>query len=270
AKDVRILPVELINAPQDDPDSLLSLLRKLMPGRDSRLGTPEGWNTLFWDKVKEFQVPAKSLIDYQTWTLSGDLEKQIVASFRQGMIDGGISPFALNAFDQSNISGWAAANPPTPGDAIALMDIQAVLSGSVEGTVHEWREFRIPRLGSDPVFGVQYGNGTVTMNLPGYGPMDAAVDIRFDQFDELGKAVGGTVTAIPLDVDGYRVVFTYKPDGSKEGQVFDPNGNIVGYLTMAVDHDRFTNYVSIKEGTEIKLPLPEPTPTKPSSTIIVQ
>lgn len=260
-KDVVTLPVSMVNAPSSDPDSLYSIMQQLVPSGDMRLGTAEGWNALLWDKLRAMQAPATSLMDYQMWTLSDDLETEVIANFRQTLADQGVPDRVLDAFDQSANTGWYAKHPPTPGDALAMMDIKATLTGSVSGVVHEWRDFTIPSLGSSPVFGEQHGDGTVTMNIPDVGPMDCTVDILFTDFDELGRATEGTVTATPVGIDGYKIIFTYKPDGSKEGVVYDPDGNEVGYLTMTTDPDKFTNYVNVKEGTELKLPDVVPAPT---------
>jgi len=260
-KDVNTIPADLINVPQDDPDSLGNLIRSLVPENDMQLADPEYWNTTLWDQLKARQVPADSLMDYQMWTLTADIEQEIVSAFRQSLIDQGVPQMVIDAFDSSDKAGWYAKTQPADGDALAKMDITAKLTGSVTGTVHEERDFSIPNLGSAPVFGVQTGDGTVAMDIPGYGPVECMVDIHLDQFDDEGKAVGGTVTATPVDIQGYKVVFTYKPDGTKEGQIIDSEGNILGYLTMTIDEEKFTNYVSIKEGTTLNLPVPAPTTT---------
>jgi hypothetical protein len=261
-KDVVTLPSGLVNASQTDPNSLYGLMQNLVPQNDMRLASPDGWNTLLWDKLRAMQVPAESLMDYQMWTLSGGLEAEVVSTFRQSLAGQGVPQRVLDAFDQSNNTGWYAKNQPTPADALAQMDIQAKLTGTVSGTVHEWRDFSISSLGADPVFGNQEGDGTVTINIPEIGEVKCSVAILFDKFDELGRAVNGTVTATPVGIEGYKVVFNYKPDGSKEGQIIDTkSGEILGYLTMTVDADKFTNYVSIKEGTELKLPEKTPATT---------
>jgi hypothetical protein len=252
-KDIKALPADLINASQEDPSSLRSLMSKLVPVNDMRLGTAEGWNELLWDKLKEYQVPAESLMDYQMWTVTGDLEQEVVKSFRESLLSRGLPQMVINAFDESAKTGWYSSTPPTEADALAQMDITAKLTGSVSGTVHEWRDFSIPGLGQNPVFGVQKGDGIVTMNIPDVGKVDCSVDINLDQFDEQGRAIGGTVVSTPVDYEGFKIVFTYKPDGSKDGVIFK-DGEEIGYLTMTTDAEKFTNYVDIKEGTELKLP----------------
>lgn len=259
-KNVMTLPTELINAPQSDAGSLFSLMQQLVPVNDLRLASPAGWDRLLWDKLKAMQVPAESLMDYLMWTFSDDLEAEIVTAFRQSLVDSGVPQQVLDAFDRSSNTGWYARMLSTPDDALAQMDIQAKLTGTVNGVVHEWRDFSIPSLGSSPVYGDQHGDGIVTIDIPEIGTIESTVEILFDQFDEQGRAINGTVKATPIGIEGYKVIFTYKPDGTKEGQIIDNNGEILGYLTMTTNPDKFTNYVSIKEGTELKLPETTKTP----------
>jgi hypothetical protein len=193
------------------------------------------------------------------WTLCAALEQEVVSAFRQSLAASGVPAMVLSAFDASATSGWYAAAPPAPADALAQMDIKATLTGSVSGTVHEWRNFSIPGLGETPVFGTQYGDGTVYFEQAEIGRVECTVVIKLDVFDEMGRAIGGTVVATPTGIEGYKVIFTYKPDGSKDGVIYDKDGNEIGYLTMTVDHDKFTNYVDVKAGTEIKLPATQTT-----------
>ena len=252
-KDINTIPTEWINVSQDDPDSLFAKINELVPVNDIRLGDAEGWNTLLWDKLKELQEPAESLMDYQMWNTGADLEQQVIESFRQSLIDKGVPQRVIDAFDASDTTGWYSGSQPAEDDALAQMDITAKLTGSITGTVHEWRDFSISGLGEAPEFGPQRGDGIVTMEIPDVGKVDCSVDINLDQFDELGRAIGGTVVADAIDYEGFQVIFTYKPDGSKDGVVYK-DGEPVGELTMTVDHEKFENYIDIKEGTELKLP----------------
>ena len=159
----------------------------------------------------------------------------------------------LDAYDDSASGDWYANSEPTPEDALAQMDIEAELTGSFDGTVHEQRDFSIPGAGKDPIYGVQTGDGIVTWNNPQVGPIDMSVNINLDQFDEQGRTTGGTVVADAIDYEGYQIVFTFKPDGSKDGVVLK-DGVEVGKLTMTVDHSKFENYVDIKSGTVMPIP----------------
>jgi hypothetical protein len=119
--------------------------------------------------------------------------------------------------------------------------------------VYEHRDFHLEGTGQTPEYGTQTGEGIVTYNISDYGDVEFEVTINLDQFDELGRAIGGPAVGDAIDFEGYQVVFTFKPDGSKDGVVLK-DGEEMGYLTMTVDHEKFENYVDIASGTEIKLP----------------
>jgi hypothetical protein len=83
--------------------------------------------------------------------------------------------------------------------------------------------------------------------------VDFDVDINLDQFDDMGRTIGGTAVGVNEEY-GYTIEFTFLPDGSKDGVVYK-DGEEVGYLTMTVDHEKFENYVDIKEGTAFQFPM---------------
>ena len=120
--------------------------------------------------------------------------------------------------------------------------------------MHEQRDFSIPGAGQKPIFGLQTGEGTVTYTHPTLGSMTFVVDILLDQFDEQGRAIGGTVDAVGAE-NGYTVCFIFQPDGTKKGEVLK-DGELVGLLTMTIDADRFENYVDVQTNQSIPLPAP--------------
>jgi hypothetical protein len=251
--DLESVPAKYVTMAQDEAGSLVSIIENMVPQGDTRLATAEGWNDLLWNKLKDRHEPAESLMDYQLWNAAPDIETQIADLYYQRLVERGVDQHVLDAYKASNIHGWFANQEAAPEDALAQMDIQAKLTGSFEGTVHEQRDFSIEGAGKTPKYGVQTGDGIVTWNNPQVGPIDMSVDINLDQFDEQGRTTGGTVVADAIDYEGYQVVFTFKPDGSKDGVVLK-DGVELGYLTMTVDHEKFENYVDIKSGTEMKIP----------------
>lgn len=253
-KNLQTIPTEMLIMSQNDPGSLFSTINNMVPMGDRSLASPQGWNTLLWDKLKGLQTPAQSLMDYQLWNASPDLEQQIADQFLQRLQSVGVPPIVIEAFNNSNKTGWYANTQPTPEDALARMDILAEMTGSVNGTVHEQRDFSIPGAGQKPIFGLQTGEGTVTYDHPTLGSMTFVVDILLDQFDEQGRAIGGTVVAVGVE-NGYTVRFIFQPDGTKKGEVLK-DGELVGLLTMTIDADRFENYVDVQ--TNQSLPLPTP------------
>jgi hypothetical protein len=255
---LEVIPSGLINVSQGDPGSLFSIIQSLVPMNDQRLATAEGWRELLWYKLEDLQEPAESLMDYHLWTVQKDIIQQVTDSFYQSLVAQRVPQMVLDAFSESGNLNWFSSVDSHGEHALAQMDIKATLTGSVSGTVHEWRDFSIPGLGQTPVFGTQYGDGTVYFEHPETGRVECAVEIIFDQFDAQGRAINGQVTATSTEAEGYKIVFTYKPDGSKDGVIYDKDGNEIGQLTMTVDHEKFTNYIDVKEGTELKLPDDKP------------
>jgi hypothetical protein len=216
----------------------------MVPVGDRSLATTQGWDNLLWNKLRDLQTSAKSLMDYQMWNASPAIEQQVLDEFSQRLESYGVPPAVIESFNNSNNTGWFASTSPTPDDSLARMDILAEMTGSVSGTVHEQRDFSIPGAGQKPIFGTQTGDGAVTYTHPTIGPMAFNVNILLDQFDDLGRAIGGTVTATDAE-NGYMVSFVFLPDGTKQGEV-TRNGELVGLLTMTTDADKFENYVDVQ------------------------
>ncbi len=248
------IPMEMVTAPQDAPESLVAAINDLVPMGDPRLATAQGWNDLLWEPLSEMQEPAESLMDYQLWNASPAIEEQVEDLYLERLAEAGAPQIVLNAFEESRSTSWYASSVPSRDDALALMDIEAVMTGSVEGTVHEQRPFSIPGAGHEPEFGPQTGEGTVTWDHPSLGTLHFEVSILLDQFDEQGRAIGGTVVGVDAE-RGYEIRFLFMPDGSKEGELLR-DGEVVGTMTMTTDAERFENYIDLQ--TEETIPLPEP------------
>lgn len=246
------IPMEMVTVPQDGPDSLVAAINDLVPMGDPRLATADGWDELLWEPLREMQEPPESLMDYQLWNASPDIEDQVEDLYSERLAAAGAPQIVLDAFEESRSTTWYASSAPTPDDALALMDIEAVMTGSVEGTVHEQRPFSIPGAGREPEFGPQTGEGTVTWDHPTLGPLHFEVSILLDQFDEQGRAIGGTVVGVDAE-HGYQIRFLFMPDGSKEGELLR-GGEVVGTMTMTTDAERFENYIDLQTEQTIALP----------------
>jgi hypothetical protein len=253
-KNLQTIPSEMITLPATDPNSLFAKIDSLVKMNDTRLATAQGWNNLLWGELKKMQKPAESLMDYQLWNASPEIEQQVVDLYQARLQKLGAPAFVIAAYDASQKSGWYANTAPTPDDALAKMDIQAVMTGSVQGTVHEQRDFSIPGAGKKPTFGPQTGEGTVSWETAELGMLSFDVNILLDKFDEQGRAIGGTVTGIDAQ-KGYEVRFTFLPDGSKKGELLR-NSEVVGQLTMTTNADKFQNYVDMKTNQPEPLPAP--------------
>jgi len=253
-KNLQTIPSEMLTLPATDPQSLFTKIDSLINTHDQRLGTAQGWNDLLWNQLKKLQQPTDSLMDYQLWNASPDIEQQIADIYGARLQKLGAPAIVIDAYNASQKSGWYANTTPTADDALARMDIQAVMTGSIQGTVHEQRDFSIPGAGSIPIFGVQTGEGTVTWETNELGSLSFDVNILLDKFDEQGRAIGGTVVGIDA-AKGYQVQFTFLPDGTKKGELLH-DGTVVGQLTMSINAAKFENYVDMTTNQSEPLPTP--------------
>jgi hypothetical protein len=253
-KNLQTIPSEMVTLAATDPNSLFAKIDALVNMHDQRLATAQGWNDMLWNQLKKLQQPTESLMDYQLWNASPDIEQQIADIYQARLQKLGAPSFVIAAYNASQKSGWYANTAPTSEDALAKMDIQAVMTGSIQGTVHEQRDFSIPGAGSIPTFGLQTGEGTVTWEIPDLGVLSFDVNILLDKFDEQGRAIGGTVVGIDA-AKGYEVHFTFLPDGTKKGELLH-NGEVVGLLTMSINAEKFENYVDMKTNQPEPLPTP--------------
>lgn len=240
------IPADMVLKGQSEFDSILQSAMS-NPLMLMQLATPEGWNTHVWDKLSQKRQTLTSLLDYQVWTVASDIESQVVNQFRSqiaGVAD--LPESVLQAFDASNKKGWFYSKTPAASDALARMDIEAKLTGTITGTVYEQRGFEITGAGQLPVYTSQTGYGTIYFTHSELGVMAFDVNITLDEFDLVGRAVAGRVTANGTgDHSDYSVVFNFKSNGSKEGEVYK-GGSLVGRLTMSVDSVRFENYIDVE------------------------
>jgi hypothetical protein len=224
----------------------------MVPMGDQSLATPQGWNNLLWSKLRAMQQPAESLMDYQLWNASSEIMQQISSQYRERLVASGVPQIVLDAYDASASGDWYAKSEPTPEDALAQMDIQAKMTGSINGNVHEQRDFSIPGASQTPKYGTQTGDGKVTWEHPTLGLMTFKVDIMLDKFDAEGRAIGGTTTGVDAE-RGYEIRFNFLADGSKKGELLK-DGQPAGQLTMTTNADKFQNYIDVKTNQKIAMP----------------
>lgn len=235
-------------------DNLMAYMESLVTFGDQRLITPEGWNEALWNPVKRLQTPATSLMDYQVWTVSPAIEKEVADSFVARLNSMGVPPMVIDAFKRSNTSGWLAKTTPTANSMLAKMEIEAELAGSLEGRVYETRDVSIPAPHTAPIFGPQTGSGDVIWNHPTEGRIPFKVELLLNEFDDLGRAVGGSVKGVSKE-SSYEFAIQFKKDGTKEGEL-TRGGVKVGKLTMTVDAEKFHNYLNLETNQEEKLTKP--------------
>jgi len=202
--------------------------------------------------LRAMQQPAESLMDYQLWNASSEIMQQISSQYRERLVASGVPQRVLDAYDASASGDWYAKSEPTPEDALAQMDIQAKMTGSINGNVHEQRDFSIPGASQTPKYGTQTGDGKVTWDHPELGLMNFDVKINLDKFDEEGRAIGGTTTGVDAE-RGYEIRFNFLADGSKKGELLK-DGQPAGLLTMTTNADKFQNYIDVKTNQKIEMP----------------
>jgi hypothetical protein len=251
-KDIQTIPSELVTMAQNDRGSLVSLIEGMVPMGDSRLATAQGWDDLLWSKLRDMQTPAESLMDYQLWNASSEIMQQIASQYRERLVASGVPQRVLDAYDASASGNWYANSEPAPEDALAQMDIQAKMTGSINGNVHEQRDFSIPGAAQTPIYGVQTGTGQVTWDHPTLGMMNFDVDIYLDKFDDQGRSIAGTTIGVDAE-RGYTIKFTFLPDGTKKGELIK-DGEAVGQLTMTTNAEKFQNYIDVKTDETIAMP----------------
>ena len=259
-KDIQTIPSELVTMAQNDRGSLVSLIESMVPMGDQSLATPQGWEKLLWSRLREMQQPAESLMDYQLWNASSEIMQQISSQYRERLVASGVPQIVLDAYDASASGDWYASSKPTEKDALSQMDIQAKMTGSIDGNVHELRDFSIPGASQTPKYGTQTGTGAVTWDHPELGLMNFDVKINLDKFDEEGRAIGGTTTGVDAE-RGYTIKFTFLSDGSKKGELLK-DGQPAGLLTMTTNAEKFENYVDVKTNEKIAMPESTQTPVK--------
>ncbi|MHB8778873.1 MAG: hypothetical protein ACYC6R_14110 [Anaerolineales bacterium] len=117
-KGIQTIPAEMITAPQTDANSLFEKISSLVPMNDQRLATPQGWNDLLWDQLKSSQKPVESLMDYQLWNASPEIEQQVADLYLARLKNLGAPKIVIDAYNASNKTGWYANTAPTPEDAL--------------------------------------------------------------------------------------------------------------------------------------------------------
>lgn len=219
AKDIQVIDFQTLTGGSIDGRQLESTITSLITPGDQSLGTPAGWNQNVWSQMSQFHKPAESLMDYHLWTVSNDIEAEVVSSMAVTLEGMGLPSQVINAFNNSQKTGWFAGSAPQEADKIAAMEIEAIFSGRTEGTIYEKRDFSIPELGEMPEFGPMDGEGSVVYHDPDFGDYPFDLDIDWTQWDELGRVTAGTIV---FTDDEHSVVIEMEifEDNSREAHVF--------------------------------------------------
>ena len=219
SKDLQVIDFQTLTGGSIDGRQLENTITSLITPGDQSLGTPAGWNQNVWSQMSQFHKPAESLMDYHLWTVSNDIEAEIVSSMASTLEGMGLPSQVINAFNNSQKTGWFAGSPPQDTDRIAAMEIEAVFSGRTEGTIYEKRDFSIPELGEMPQFGPMDGEGSVVYHDPDFGDYPFDLDLEWTQWDELGRVTAGTILFTD-DENGVVIEMEIFEDNSREAHVF--------------------------------------------------
>ena len=233
AKDIQMINFDALTGGSVDGNELQGTITSLITPGDQALGTADGWNEKVWNQMSQYHTPAESLMDYHIWSVSGEIEAAVVESMRSSLEGMGLPAPVINAFNNSQTSGWYAGSPPTEDDRITAMEIEAVFSGRTEGTIYEQRDFSLPNLGEMPQFGPMDGEGSVIFHDADFGDYPFDLDIEWTKWDELGRVTAGTIIFTD-DEHGAVIEMEIFEDNSREAHVFR-DGVEVGIVYVDVN-----------------------------------
>ena len=233
SKDIQVIDFQTLTGGSIDGRQLENTITSLITPGDQSLGTPAGWNQNVWSKMSQFHKPAESLLDYHLWTVSEDIEAVVVESMTATLEGMGLPPQVMNAFNNSQKTGWFAGAPPQEADRIAAMEIIAEFTGRTEGTIFEERDFSIPELGEMPEFGPMDGEGSVVYHDPDFGDYPFDLELEWNTWDELGRVTAGTLV-FTNEEQGVVINMEIFEDNSREAHVFR-DGVEVGIVYVDVN-----------------------------------
>jgi len=243
AKDIEVIDFDALTGGSVDGRKLQSTITSLITPGDQALGTSAGWNEKVWSQMTQYQTPAESLMDYYLWSVSDDIEAAVVDSMSATLESMGLPSMVVNAFNNSQTSGWYAGSVPEETDRIAAMEIEAVFSGRTEGTIYEQRDFSLPNLGEMPQFGPMDGEGSVVYHDPDFGDYPFDLDIEWTKWDELGRVTEGEIIFTDEE-HGVMIEMAVNEDNSRVAHVFRAE-NKVGIVNVDVNGE--TTYEDLTE-----------------------
>ena len=227
-KNIQVIGFDELTGGTIQGRKLEETIRSLIKPGDMDLATAEGWNNKVWNQLAVKQTSADSLMDYYLWSVSDQIEAEVVGEIAATLNSMGLPSQVMNAFQASRTSGWYANQTPGELDLISAMEIEAVFSGRTEGTIYEKRDFSLPVLGEMPVFGPMTGEGSVVYHDPDYGDYPFDLELDWNKWDELGRVTAGellftdhehgAVIKMTVNEDNSRVAHVHR-DGVEVGIV---------------------------------------------------
>jgi hypothetical protein len=242
-KDIQVIGFDELTGGSIEGRKLEETIRSLIKPGDMDLATSEGWNNKVWNQLATKQTSAVSMMDYYLWSVSDQIEAEVVGEIAATLDSMGLPSQVMNAFQASRTSGWYANQIPVESDLISAMEIEAVFSGRTEGTIHERRDFSLPELGEMPQFGPMKGEGSVVYHDPDYGDYPFDLELDWNKWDQLGRVTAGELLFTDLE-HGAVIEMTVNEDNTRVARVYR-DGVEVGIVH--VDSDGILTYQGITE-----------------------
>jgi hypothetical protein len=218
-KNIQMIGFEELTGGSIEGRKLEETIRSLIKPGDMDLATPDGWNKKVWNKLAEKQSSAVSLMDYHLWSVSDQIETEVVLTMAATLESLGLPSQVTSAFQASRTSGWYARQAPEEEDRISAMEIEAVFSGRTEGTIYEKRDFSLPELGEMPQFGPMSGEGVVVYHDPDFGDYPFDLELDWTKWDQLGRVTAGELVFTDSE-HGVVIEMTVNEDNSRVAQVY--------------------------------------------------
>ena len=224
-KDIQVIGFDELTGGTIEGRKLEETIRSLIKPGDMDLATSEGWNNKVWNQLAGKQTSADSLMDYYLWSVSDQIEAEVVGEIAATLDSMGLPGQVMNAFQASRTSGWYAKKAPEESDRISAMEIEAIFSGRTEGTIYEKRDFSLPELGEMPQFGPMTGEGSVVYHDPDFGDYPFDLELDWHIWDELGRVTAGDLVFTDEE-HGVVIEMTVNEDNSRVAHVYREEVNV--------------------------------------------
>ena len=235
-KNIQVIGFDELTGGSIQGRKLEETIRSLIKPGDMDLATPDGWNNKVWSQLAVKQTRAESMMDYYLWSVSDQIEAEVVGEIAATLNSMGLPSQVMNAFQTSQTSGWYANQAPEEADMISAMEIEAVFSGRTEGTIYEKRDFSLPDLGEMPQFGPMTGEGSVVYHDPDFGDYPFDLELDWHKWDQLGRVTAGelvftdqehgVVIEMTVNEDNSRVAHVYRDEVEVGVVNVDTNGEV--------------------------------------------
>ena len=243
------VPYEVLTLSPNDPKSIHAYINQKLTANPQAYISAQKWNTEIWGTeggggLAQLQEPVLSIIDYHFWSYGPEIENLIIESIEEGL-----PPVSavLDAFKQSNKTGFLVSPLSSPEDLIAKKNIRAEFSGDVEGTIYETRDFKLSLKGK-PEFGPMHGHGELILKNTEVGDIPFQVELEWTAWGDMGAPTEGFAVLYNKE-PGYKLEINTNADGTKDGMIYI-NDKPLGKLT--IDTSGNSSYTTMDTGETIE------------------